>query len=318
MSILPSPAASGGLVQTMRRHPVVSFFLLTYAVSWSLWIPMLLLHLPMTSELSHTPTIYLLPGIALGVTGSAFLMTALTQGKAGVLRLLQRFVLWRVGWQWYAFAILGIPLIEVLIGFVLPGGQDALHAFSPAALLLYPVAYISHFYFGPLFEEAGWRGFALPRLQQQRGPLVGTLILGFLWGVWHLPVYLPQDIQADGVVGGLLNFALFVLLTMALAFIFTWVFNNTKGSLLLVILLHGSIDGTSTYIQVLADRHLLSATAVANILQLGFLPGCIVLALLLIVFTRGRLSYQRYQQEAESLDLPPSMEQKPAPPDTAV
>jgi membrane protease YdiL (CAAX protease family) len=183
---------------------------------------------------------------------------------------------------------------------------------------LYPVAYISHFYFGPLFEEAGWRGFALPRLQQQRGPLVGTLILGFLWGVWHLPVYLPQDIQADGVVGGLLNFALFVLLTMALAFIFTWVFNNTKGSLLLVILLHGSIDGTSTYIQVLADRHLLSATAVANILQLGFLPGCIVLALLLIVFTRGRLSYQRYQQEAESLDLPPSMEQKPAPPDTAV
>jgi hypothetical protein len=133
MSILPSPAASGGLVQTMRRHPVVSFFLLTYAVSWSLWIPMLLLHLPMTSELSHTPTIYLLPGIALGVTGSAFLMTALTQGKAGVLRLLQRFVLWRVGWQWYAFAILGIPLIEVLIGFVLPGGSGCLARIFPCS-----------------------------------------------------------------------------------------------------------------------------------------------------------------------------------------
>jgi uncharacterized protein len=279
---------------------------------------MMLLHLPMTSELSHTPTIYLLPGIALGVTGSAFLMTALTQGKAGVLRLLQRFVLWRVGWQWYAFAILGIPLIEVLIGFVLPGGQDALRAFSPAALLLYPIAYVSHFYFGPLFEEAGWRGFAFPRLQQRFGPLVGTLILGFLWGVWHLSVYLPLYIQQSDVVGGLLNSGIFVLNTMALAFIFTWVFNNTQGSLLLAILLHGSIDGTATYIATLADRHLLSATATANIEQLGFLLGSIVLALLLIVFTRGRLSYRHYQQEAESLDLPPSMEQKPAPPGAAV
>jgi uncharacterized protein len=313
-----SPAVSGGLVQTIHRHPVVSFFILAYAVSWGLWIPMMLLHLPMTSELSHTPTIYILPGIALGVTGSAFLMTALTQGKAGVLRLLHRFVLWRVGLQWYAIAILGIPLIEVLIGFVLPGGQDALRAFSPASLLLYPVAYISHFYFGPLFEEAGWRGFALPRLQQQLGPLVGTLILGFFWGVWHLPVYLPQWVQEAGVAVGLLSFGTFVLSVMAMSFIFTWVFNNTQGSLLLAILLHGSIDGTSTYIQVLADRHLLSATAAANILQLGFILGCIVLALLLIVFTRGRLSYQRYQQEAESLDLPPSMEQKPAPPETAV
>jgi uncharacterized protein len=318
MSTSSSSAASAGLVQTMRSHPVVSFFLLAYALTWGLWLPVLLLHLPTISQLSHTPTNYILPGIALGVTGSAFLMTALTQGKAGVLRLLRRFVLWRVGLQWYAFAILGIPLIEVLIGFALPGGQDALHAFSPASLLLYPAAYASHFYFGPLWEEAGWRGFALPRLQQQRGPLVGTLILGFLWGVWHLPIYLPTDIQQAGVVGGLLNFAFFVLFTMALAFIFTWVFNNTQGSLLIAILLHGSIDGTVTYIQTLADKNLLSATATANILQLGLLLGCVVLALLLIVFTRGRLSYRHYQQEAESLDLPPSIEQKPALPGTAV
>jgi uncharacterized protein len=317
-SSAPLVTRPGGLVQTMRRHPVVSFFILTYAVSWGLWLPMLLWHLPLTSERSHTPTLYILPGIALGVTGSAFLMTALTQGKAGVLRLWHRFVLWRVGLQWYAMAILGMPLIEVLIGLVLPGGQDALGALSPAALRWYPAAYVSHFYFGPLWEEAGWRGFALPRLQQQRGPLVGTLILGFFWGVWHLPVYLPLDIQAAGVVGGLLSSGFFVLTVMAMSFIFTWLFNNTKGSLLLAILLHGSIDGTATYIQTLADRQLLSATAAANIVDLGLTLGCLVLALLLIVCTRGRLSYQRYQQEAESFDLPPCMAQQPAPPGAAV
>jgi membrane protease YdiL (CAAX protease family) len=228
--------------------------------------------------------------------------------KTRCARLLQRYVLWRVGWQWYAVAILAIPLTEVLIGLVLPGGQDALRAFSPAALLLYPLAYLSHFYFGPLFEEGGWRGFALPRLQHRFGPLLGTLILGFLWGVWHFFVYLPLWLQEGGVVGGLLSAGAFVLSTMAMSFIFTSVLNNTKGSLLLASLLHGSIDGTSTYLQVLAQRHLLSATAAANSIGLGNTLACLVLALLLIVFTRGRLSYQRYQHEAEFLDLHPSEE----------
>src|SRR5262249_36015128 len=140
-SSAPLVTLSGGLVQTMRRHPVVAFFLLAYAVSWGLWLPMLLWQIPMTSERSHTPTLAILPGIALGVTGSAFLMTALTHGQAGVRRLWQRLVWWRVGWPWYAMAILGIPLTEGLIGWVLSGGQDALRALSPAALRWYPVAY---------------------------------------------------------------------------------------------------------------------------------------------------------------------------------
>jgi len=202
MSPAPLPPSSGRL-QTMRRHPVVSFSILAYAVTWGLWIPAELLHLSNISELLLMPRSYVLPGIVLGVTGSAFLMTALTQGKAGVLRLLHRYLLWRVNWRWYAFAILGIPLIQVCLGFVLFGRQDALHVFSPSSLLWYPGAYASRFYFGPLWEEAGWRGFALPRLQRRYGPFEATLLLGLLWGVWHLPLYLPGDIQLFGVVGGL-------------------------------------------------------------------------------------------------------------------
>ncbi len=298
---------SGRLAQTMRKYPLVSFFVLAYAVSWGLWLPVLLFQLPTSNDTTHTPAIFILPGIVLGVTGVAFLMTAVTQGKAGVLRLLHRYIMWRANWVWYTVAILGIPLTEILIGFVVPGGQDALHAFYPAALLLYPAAYFSHFYFGPLFEEAGWRGFALPRLQHQRGPFMGTLILGFLWGLWHLPVYLQADFQ-QGFISGVQIFGTFVLLTMAMAFIFTWVFNNTKGSLLFCILLHGSIDGTVTFIQVLVDRNLLSVAAAVNILQIGFPLAVVGWAVLLIVFTRGRLGYRHYQHEAETLDLAPSRE----------
>jgi membrane protease YdiL (CAAX protease family) len=281
------------LLQHMQRHPLVFFYLMAFALTWLLWLPAVLLHLPV-HDLRN------IPGTALGVTGSAFLMTALTEGKAGVLRLLRSFVLWRVGVPWYVFAILGIPIIEVLVGWLLPGGQDALRAFAPTSLLLYPAAYAFRFPFGPFWEEAGWRGFALPRLQQHLGPLVGTLILGILWGIWHLPLYLPAEIQQGGIVGGVLSFAVFVLLAIAMAVIFTWVFNNTKGRLLIAILLHASIDGTQTYLQTLADRHLLSTIANVDIQQLGFTLGIVVLALLLIVFTRGHLSYERNLRETTS------------------
>jgi uncharacterized protein len=291
------------LSQLLRRHPLIVFFLLAYMVTWLLWLPAMLLHLPV-HDLRN------IPGPALGVTGLAFLMAALSNGKAGVLDMLRRFVLWRVGVPWYAFAILGLPIIQVLVGFVLPGGQGALSAFSPASLLLYPAAYAFRFPFGPLWEEAGWRGFALPRLQRRYGPFVGTLILGVLWGIWHLPLYLPADIQQGGIIGGVLGFAVFVLLAIAMAVIFTWVFNNTKGSLLIAILLHASIDGTSTYIQTLADRHLLSASASATIQQLGFPLSVVVLALLLLVFTQGRLSYERYMHEAELPTPEPVVEQE--------
>ena len=301
----PLPVYSGGIVQTMRKHPLVSFFVLAYAITWALWLPLVFLQLPTFDNATHAPNLYFLPGVVLGVTGSAFLMTAITQGKAGVLRLLRRYIMWRSSWWWYAVAILMIPVTLVLIGFAFPGGQGALQAFYPASLLLYPLAYASHFYFGPLFEEVGWRGFALPRLQKLRGPFLGTLILGFLWGMWHLPIYILADFQ-DGFVNGVLNFGIFVVLTMAMAFIFTWLFNNTKGSLLFCILLHGSIDGTETFIQVLVERHLLSVSAAFNILQIGFPLAVIGWAVILIIFTRGRLGYRHYQQEAEALDLAPA------------
>ncbi len=103
----------------------MSFFILAYSVTWALWSPVVIFGLPVFDPATHAPSPYVLPGIALGVTGAAFLMTAVTQGRAGVRRLLQRLVLWRVGLQWYAVAVLLIPVTEILVAAAL-GSPGAL------------------------------------------------------------------------------------------------------------------------------------------------------------------------------------------------
>jgi uncharacterized protein len=138
---------------------------------------------------------------------------------------------------------------------------------------------------GPFFEEIGWRGFALPRLQRLYGPLVGTLILGALWGLWHLPLFLIPS--WDTPHGSPLDIALFVIWAVSIAILFTWVFNNTKGSVLLVILAHGSINSAAVSMFALFPTPAVTG-GVANV-AIGF--G--VVALLIVALTRGRLGYRQ-------------------------
>lgn len=271
-------APSKSLPQLMRRHPLFFYFLIAYAVTWGFGLLFIvLLHLP--------PNLWLILPLIAGPTVSAFIMAAVTEGKAGMGRLLRRYVLWRVGVPWYLLVLVGIPALLLLSILVLPGGMATVRHL----VLIYPVGYIvTLFTGGPLFEEPGWRGFALPRLQQRFGPLVGTLMLGALWGLWHLPMFLVPGFNGAGTdfVGISIPFVEFVIGTTAMAVIFTWVFNNTRGSLLLAILLHTSLDAaTPTFANPL----------VFSMLYVVF----VVVALLIIVATRGRLSYERYQRETE-------------------
>jgi CAAX protease family protein len=302
-SSAPRRGPSGKVLETMRRWPLISFFVLAYVVTWLLQTPLLIVGIPVFSGATHAPSLSVLPSIAIGVTGSAFLMTAVTQGSAGIRRLLQRLVWWRVGLHWFAVAMLLIPVSEVLVAAAL-GSADTLPAFTPAALLFYPAAYAAHFYFGPLFEEPGWRGFALPRLQHRFGPLRGTLLLGLLWSAWHFLLYVPTWLQ-DGLVGVLAGMVGFTVTTASLTVIFTWLCNNTKASVLLAILLHASVDGTATYLQLLADKDVVSGTGAATATDLGLPIACVLWAVLLTTVTRGHLGYQRYRGETEQLDLRP-------------
>ena len=276
----------------LARHPLVSFFVMAYAFSWLVWTPWVLGEdgaglLPIKLS-DGTSGLLNAAAILAGPTLAAFIMTGAIEGRAGVRRLLGRYVLWRVGIQWYLFALIGVPLIMLLGTVVVSGDLPNLGALGgPSYVLSYLAFFVLVFIFGgPLLEEPGWRGFALPRLERLHGPLVGTLILGVLWALWHLPEFLVPSWAASSGGGGILGITEFVVITITFAIIITWVFNNTYASLLLAMLVHASID---TFGSALGE--IFPAPAASSTLPL--LIGFGAVAVVLVVLTRGRLGYRR-------------------------
>ncbi len=224
-----------------------------------------------------------------------------------MLRLLHRYIQWRAGWQWYLFILLGIPALLVLAIMVLPGALASFHGLPPLFLVIYPVSFVVTLILGgPLGEEPGWRGFALPRMQPRYGPLGGTLLLGVLWACWHLPQFLtPAQGGGPGTSFATFftNFPMFVLLVIAMAIIFTWVFNHTAGSLFIAILLHASVD-TSQSLASFFPAPIVTSTDLYALLGFG------VPALLIVLLPRGRLGYQPGQEQPWKQE---EVEAQPAP-----
>ena len=166
----------------LARHPLVSYFLIAFVFTWALLFSVLLSKdglglLPY--RVSPALASAIVPASLFGSSLAALIVTAATEGRAGVGHWLRRIVRWRVGVQWYLFVLLGLPAVMVLGTLLRPG---ALASFDISALPSV-LAYLGTFAFmvfpgGPLSEELGWRGFALPQLQRLHGPLVGTLSWG--------------------------------------------------------------------------------------------------------------------------------------------
>ena len=281
----------------LAGHPLVSFFLIAYAAAWLVWAPVVLSGSGAGLFTFTIPRPVVAGLIAVGTfapTLSAFIMTAMTEGRVGIHRLLRRYVLWRVKLRWYLFVLLVIPASVVLGAIVLPGVAESHQSLTLSLVLFYPVAFVITFILGgPLGEEPGWRGFALPRLQLLRGPLVGSVILGVLWALWHFPlfwtgVWTPLSIP---------NMVMFILMITALTITMTWVFNNAKGSLLITMLMHASFN---TFANKIVGP-LFPAPILNEYPLLPVLVGFGVVALIVVAFTRGRLGYQNYRQE-EVLD----------------
>jgi hypothetical protein len=191
---------------------------------------------------------------ALSASLAGIILAAVEGRKGGVRELLGRFLIWRVGIQWWAFALLFgvIPAVAALYLFNLFGGPavdwsglDPLYSVVPSIIILT--------IFAGMGEEFGWRGFAMPRLQARHNALVSSIIIGVLWGIWHIPLFLAKGTDQynwrldAGLIPPVLLYTVFVT---AWSIQYTWVFNNTKGSVLLAAVLHGAVNAWNGYIDV--------------------------------------------------------------------
>ena len=287
-----STSASRSLPQMMRQHPLFFFFLIAYAFSWIVSIPYMLS--VWGNWQGDFTVIFVIKSF--GPALAAFVMTYLIEGKAGVQRLRQSIRQRRAGWRWYLFILVGIPALLMLGIIIQPGALADFQGLSPRLLVLYPIYFfVVIFGGGPLGEEPGWRGFALPRLQPRYGPLWGTLLLGVGWCFWHLPDFLtPAQGGGPGtsLATILTNFSMFFVVVIALAIIFTWVFNHTAGSVFIAIVLHASVN-TPQLVLV----SLFPAVGYTSLLLAGLI-GFGVPALLIVIVTRGRLGYAQSQATA--------------------
>jgi uncharacterized protein len=259
----------------VRRYPVTAFFVLACALSWWPWILY-------SVGLSPTPIVGVGPFLA------ALLVLALTEGKSGVMGLLRRMVRWRVGLQWYAVALL-LPIVVILaaaaLNVFLLGAQRTssvadLGGWS-SFLLLFLLSLLIPGFAGT-WEEPGFRGYALPRLQFRYSALIASLILGVLWAFWHLPfVVTGEQIWIDAI-----------LFIIEWSIVYTWLFNNAKGSVLIVMLFHAMNNTFSSAF----ESQMFSGADSVNQAWLRLALWGVVAIVLVIVYGSQNLSRKHLKQ----------------------
>jgi membrane protease YdiL (CAAX protease family) len=224
-----------------NRQPWL-FFVVAFAFSWIFWIPSVLIErgVSLPAGLVDFLASPLNPA-AFGPFFAAFLLTFLQEGRDGVLQLLKRGVDLRFKKIWFA-AILLLPMV-VFGGAILTSILLGVRPLDLSVLSNPPYAVVGFLVIlltgGPLQEEFGWRGYALPRLHSRFNAWVASVILGFFWWLWHLPaVFIPGSFMTNDLTVFL---ALLGVIVLA-AVLFTWIYNNTHGSILAAVLVHTSMN----------------------------------------------------------------------------
>lgn len=231
----------------LKQHPTVSFLGITFAWSWALWL-LLLATQDITSVDSYSAqTLGIIFAGAFGPTIGALVVTYMQSGWAGIRTLLGRLFVWRVGLRWYALLLL--PFIMWLITVQLVGRlQGVAFEFTGSVLMVIP-ALLSSLLGGPIAEEIGWRGWLLPQLQQRYSLVRASVLVGIIWGAWHLPAFfLPGIALGESETGALIPIMRYFMVLIAMSIICGWVSSNTRRSLLIDMLLHAAFNASGTFI----------------------------------------------------------------------
>lgn len=224
----------------VKKYPLIAYFLLAYGLTWIVQIP--------AAIFPGWPELLTFLG-SFGPVVAAFIVVGLIAGKDGVQQLISPIKKWRVGVQWYLIVLVGPTLMMAssiylyqLLGkgsgmpvSISMASQVGEHFLALWVIFIYQVVIV----WG---EEIGWRGFALPNLQIRFHPILASVILGVLWGLWHLPWF-----WIEGSAQQSMSVQFFVLATVGYSILYTWIYNGTRGSLLMMCLLHAANNTTVSY-----------------------------------------------------------------------
>jgi len=258
----------------MNRKAIIVFYFLTYSIAWGLSAVYVLF--PVWG-LAHIGRITLWNPVVFATiwlpTILAFTLAFAFDGKAGLRDLLIRVFRWRIKLRWYAISTIGIAALGITAQFVrayadhMPSppvfdfaAWPALTVYGLSMLVLDP---------GPIGEDPGWRGYALPRMLQRFNPAVASILLGCIWAVWHLPAFLFSGMPQAG-----LSVPWFELEIVSLTVLMSWVAVNTRGAVLPAILMHWA---SNRFTVIEGDGAMYTAILYT------------LVALIVVVATRGRL-----------------------------
>jgi CAAX protease family protein len=235
--VLVYPMGSDGGRDSSRQ--LVLFFVLTYVVTWTLFIT--------AGSLSDGADGLRLPLLLAGTIAPstvAVLLTARSSGGRGVRELLGRLLMWRAKLRWYIFAVGFFAAVKVTVALIYRIANGRWPTFGDQAWYAIVAAILVAWIFGgPLGEEIGWRGYALPRLTQRFGASLASVLLGLVWACWHLPLFFLSGLDKYGDQYGQ-SFPAYLLQVTALSVAIAWLVGNTGGSLLLAVLMHSAINQT--------------------------------------------------------------------------
>ncbi|OZV68181.1 CPBP family intramembrane glutamic endopeptidase [Winogradskyella aurantia] len=231
----------------MNNKKTYIFLLMTIIWSWTFWfIGLNLLANGINQESIGKFLIFFFTGVY-GPTISAIATTLIFDGFTGVLSLLKKIFIWNVPFKNYLYIIL-LPIFFIIIGIGLYNiFIGDIGSFDLMAFISIPTILGAGFYAGPLGEELGWRGFLLPELQKKYTNLKSAIIIGVIWFIWHIPLWwAPFGTLVSGESISFLTVTTYFLMLICLSIIITWLVINSKGSVLVAILFHLSINAGIT------------------------------------------------------------------------
>lgn len=255
----------------LKRHALVIGIILMFLFTWPIDLSnsgLMPFHVPFI--------VYLFLGWGFGL--ASVLMTWLTEGRQAVVALLKRYLIWRVNWKWYLVPLIvpGLSVLGLLLYSLWTGTAPdfstvyARKIFGPSANLLVFIIPFLLTDFISNGEEIGWRGYVLPRLQARYSFLISSLIVGVIWAFWHLPKYITH--------WSILAFAVLMMETLAKSVLQAWLYNGTRGSLLMVTLTHAAYNTAGVFLPINNTTTNTIGGAVIVILILEIIAAAIIVA----------------------------------------